>query len=162
MLFFFRRFKTTFKSLIMCDNKCAEKPYLEQAKDAIANAAETAKEYATDLKNKVVGEKSTEDKAADKVKVCFFFGFLSNSNGYFFFRMPLMLPLIKLVTLKILPKMLHIKLETRSKKLATRFKMLNSGVFKSLLWFNFANLLNSSFIIILILLHFVFIFFICI
>lgn len=45
-----------------------EKGLFEQAKEGIQNMTEKTKEKATELKEKIVGEKSTEDKAADKVK----------------------------------------------------------------------------------------------
>uniref|UniRef100_A0A7E4VDA5 Late embryogenesis abundant protein n=1 Tax=Panagrellus redivivus TaxID=6233 RepID=A0A7E4VDA5_PANRE len=45
-----------------------DKTYFEQAKETVSNAAEATKEKAYDLKNAIVGEKSTEDKAADHVK----------------------------------------------------------------------------------------------
>ena len=44
-----------------------DKSYLEQAKETLVTAAETAMEYAAELKDKVLGETST-DEAADKVK----------------------------------------------------------------------------------------------
>ncbi|KAE9552177.1 hypothetical protein FO519_004624 [Halicephalobus sp. NKZ332] len=45
-------------------------PYriFEQAKEGLQNMADKTKEKAGDLKDKIVGEKSTEDKAGDKVK----------------------------------------------------------------------------------------------
>uniref|UniRef100_A0A7E4UWH9 Late embryogenesis abundant protein n=1 Tax=Panagrellus redivivus TaxID=6233 RepID=A0A7E4UWH9_PANRE len=44
------------------------KGILEKAKEGIQHAAGATKEKAVDLKNKLVGEKSTEQKAADHVK----------------------------------------------------------------------------------------------
>ena len=45
-----------------------DKGFFGNAKEGIQNMAEKTKEKATDLKNTIVGEKSNEDKAADKVK----------------------------------------------------------------------------------------------
>ena len=51
-----------------CDRQCQDKSYMEKTKETLGNAADTVKEKATDLKNKVVGEKSQEQKAADSTK----------------------------------------------------------------------------------------------
>uniref|UniRef100_A0AC34RKK7 Uncharacterized protein n=1 Tax=Panagrolaimus sp. JU765 TaxID=591449 RepID=A0AC34RKK7_9BILA len=45
-----------------------DKGILEQAKEGIQNAAEKTKEKLVDMKNAVIGEKSSEDKARDNVK----------------------------------------------------------------------------------------------
>ncbi|KAI6185592.1 LEA2 protein [Aphelenchoides besseyi] len=45
-----------------------DKGILEQAKDKMAEGVEAVKDTAGNLKDKIVGEKSTEQKAADHVK----------------------------------------------------------------------------------------------